>query len=133
MKTNYFMSDEFHKDAIKSVRAAIAEDHAAGRTTCHGDGQGDYLLFPDQSKRYFADNLPDTWLHIWADFQRKLYDQVPREIWPDLVLSYRAEHGRFIAEVPNNISPPIAAQVRVLAAQYAKEDPAKYPKEGVFD
>jgi hypothetical protein len=129
MTTNYFMSDAFEKDAIASVRAAIAAHHAAGRATCHGDEHGTYLLFPDQSKRYFPDSLPDTsWLHIWSDFQSKLYEQMPREIWPDLTLSYRAEHGRFIADLSSNVPSSVAAQVQALAAQYAKDSPTQYPK-----
>lgn len=41
--------DAFFKEAAK---AAIAETHAAGRPSAHGDEKGLYLLYPDGHKEY---------------------------------------------------------------------------------
>lgn len=36
----------------EAVREEIAEHHAAGRPTTHGDGKGVYRLYPDGRKEY---------------------------------------------------------------------------------
>ena len=36
----------------EATRKAIAETHAAGRPSCHGDNKGVYNLYPDGTKKY---------------------------------------------------------------------------------
>ncbi len=45
-------AEEHQAIAQEAVRKAIAEHHAAGRYTTHGDNKGIYRLFPDGHKEY---------------------------------------------------------------------------------
>ncbi len=52
-KTWYEMTKEEREKCLgEATRKAIAETHAAGRSTAHGDSKGVYLLYPDGHKEY---------------------------------------------------------------------------------
>ena len=44
--------DETEKIFGEATRKAIAETHATGRPSCHGDNKGVYELYPDGTKKY---------------------------------------------------------------------------------
>ena len=44
--------EEMEKIFGEATRKAIAETHAAGRPSCHGDNKGVYELYPDGTKKY---------------------------------------------------------------------------------
>ena len=44
--------EEKEKIFGEATRKAIAETHAAGRPSCHGDNLGVYNLYPDGTKKY---------------------------------------------------------------------------------
>ena len=44
--------EEQEKIFGEATRKAIAETHAAGRPSCHGDNKGVYELYPDGTKKY---------------------------------------------------------------------------------
>ena len=44
--------EEKEKIFGEATRKAIAETHAAGRSSCHGDNLGVYNLYPDGTKKY---------------------------------------------------------------------------------
>ena len=44
--------EEKEKIFGEATRKAIAETHAAGRPSCHGDDKGVYELYPDGTKKY---------------------------------------------------------------------------------
>lgn len=101
-------SGRFDELARNAVREAIAGHHAAGQATCHGDGEGLYLLFPDQSKRYFPAGLfPDDetdrlpyWLK-WCEFIQALYQIITPAEWLSVHVQYgrRESYGPFYAEI----------------------------------
>lgn len=57
MKKNIWeLSNEEMDEIMKEVgRKAIAETHAAGRPSTHGDNKGVYHLYPDGHKEYIKE------------------------------------------------------------------------------
>ena len=47
--------EEKEKIFGEATRKAIAETHAAGRPSCHGDNLGVYNLYPDGTKKYITE------------------------------------------------------------------------------
>ena len=45
--------EEKEKIFGEATRKAIAETHAAGRPSCHGDNLGVYNLYPDGTKKIY--------------------------------------------------------------------------------
>lgn len=44
--------DEMDSAMEKAAKKAIDETHTAGRPSYHGDGKGEYYLYPDGHKEY---------------------------------------------------------------------------------
>jgi hypothetical protein len=44
--------DEMDSAMEEAAKKAIDETHAAGRPSYHGDGKGEYYLYPDGHKEY---------------------------------------------------------------------------------
>jgi hypothetical protein len=114
--------DRFTELAKQAVQEAIAGHHAAWRATCHGDGQGLYLLFPDQNTRYFpADKFPSgepqripyflKWCADGTSFARRKNAAGPRSI-------SRRRPGRPCSEL---FSPAPAGSLGLVASAHFVE------------
>lgn len=115
--------------ARQAADEAIQETHAAGLAACGMIDGKLGLLFPDQSTRLLPDNLPQQWLHIWADLQHRLFHALSPNEWQALHVEYQNHGGRLHVSIGEGTPAETAAKVEALAAQYADVDPTDYPKE----
>ncbi|MBP2643976.1 MAG: hypothetical protein H6Q67_1863 [Firmicutes bacterium] len=60
MKKLHELTGKELEQALKNMgKNAIAEAHAKGNPTAHGDAKGTYLLYPDGHKEYIDDEGED--------------------------------------------------------------------------
>ena len=127
----FAVSAEFDMLAGRAVADAVAQHHASGRATCHGDGDGLYLLFPDKSTRHFPaesfpmDKLAPTpyWLK-WCEFIQALYRLLTPVEWAAVQVQYSREgaHGPFQAVVaPDGLDVKHWLAARELASRISAE------------
>lgn len=124
--------DRLTEAASTAAREAVAAHHAAGRATAHGDSNGRlYLLFPDQSERFFpaeafpadeTDRLP-FWLK-WCEFAQGLFQILTPAEWAAVGVRYgrREGFGPFYAEIDAaGLSAEHLAAARALADRIEAE------------
>ena len=130
-----FDVDRFTELARQAVQEAIAGHHAAGRSTCHADSQGLYLLFPDQSTRYFpADKFPSgepqriPYFLKWCDFMRGLFAILSGDEWARVALrfGYRDNYGPFYVEIERE---GVSAESWQAACELAKRIEGEHSTE----